>query len=164
MPFFFSISLSCSVIRFYWLNRNRFHGYLNAGWWPVGEELQLHVWAWGASCKATVIKVIIVFISQSWRAGGTTAQGLCWGFPDSSSRWRCKMSEPAQTSRLPVVRLLHDLEESLSSQVGHCAETPGGSRGAFKEPSRWQWRAGEKHCFWITEVCARFQYVHCSWA
>ena len=46
------------------------------------------------------------------------------------------MSEPAQTSRLPVVRLLHDLEESLSSQVGHCAETPGGSRGAFKEPSR----------------------------
>lgn len=81
MPFFFSISLSCSVIRFYWLNRNRFHGYLNTVWWPVGEELQLHVWAWGASCKARVIKVITVFISQSWGGWGHHSSGALLGLP-----------------------------------------------------------------------------------
>lgn len=39
MPFFYSISLFCSVIGFYWINGNRFHGYLNAVSWPVGEEI-----------------------------------------------------------------------------------------------------------------------------
>lgn len=59
---------------------------------------RVNIWAWGASCKARVIKVIILFISKSWWAGGTSAQALCWCFLNGSSRWRCEMSVSANKS------------------------------------------------------------------
>ena len=47
----------------------------------MGEELQLHVWAWGASCKVRVVKVITVFISQSWGGWGHHSSGALLGLP-----------------------------------------------------------------------------------
>ena len=140
MPFFSALSPFCSVTGFYWINRNRFHDYWNRVWWPRG---------WGITrCSGAAAHLDLVSLLPGWgRAshylvhftrrggggGGASAQALC-RFASRGSRWRCEMSESAQTRQLPVMGLLQKLEEELGSQCGPCSQ--GESRDTFREQEK----------------------------
>lgn len=149
MPFFYSISLVCSVIGFHWINGNHLHGSLNSAWWPVGEESQcalwrVHIWAWGASCMTGILKVIIWFIA--WAGGlGLLWLGLLagaswvqiWTVCISTNKWSAN-NEGTSPWPESVTRELYRSSGRITSH------------SPFKEPCPWQWGGREKQCSRIT--------------
>lgn len=154
MPFFYSISLFCSVMGFHWLNGNHFHGYLNAVCWPVGEEWWCVLRAWWATCQAGLRKVTILFISRSGRAGAASAQAPCWCLSNGSSRWRQETSESAQTSRRPKSDEASPWPERVT--LSPIRELCRSVRWDHSVPSKSH--VGEREqCFWVMWACVPFQ-------